>query len=201
MTVAGGKAPTPARPLREASSGQPCPHLTELPPPLPACPGIPGTAFSIWDFILQIPFFWDLSGRENSFLCSYVLSVELRQSKSWALFQDWEKRVIGLKLLYHKCGPSSSVHLSKTSKPYANWSHRGARVSPPVFIPFTIWGAPFPSQPLNSPTTPKGPETWNSPSAHFLRKNPRSPPPPARKNPGVGVRRIRLLLHLHFDRI
>ena len=32
MTVAGGKAPTPARPLREASSGQPCPHLTELPP-------------------------------------------------------------------------------------------------------------------------------------------------------------------------
>ena len=78
MTVAGGKA----QPPREASSGQPCPHLTELPPPLSACSGIPGTAFSIWDFILQIHFFWDLSGRENSFLHSYVLSVELRQSKT-----------------------------------------------------------------------------------------------------------------------
>lgn len=82
MTVAGGKAPTPARPLREASSGQLCPHLTELPPLLPACSDIPGTAFSIWDFILQIHFFGDLSGRENFFQRSCVLSVELKKSKT-----------------------------------------------------------------------------------------------------------------------
>ena len=108
MTVAGGRAFTPAWPLREASPGQLCPRLTELPPLLPACSNIPGTAFSMWDFSLQIHFFWDLSGRENSFLHSCVLSGELRQSKTRALSQEGEKRVLGLKLLYSNPAPQSA---------------------------------------------------------------------------------------------
>ena len=82
MTVSGGKAFTPAWPLREASPGQLFPRLTEFPPLLPACSDVPGTAFSMWDFSLQIHFFGDLSGRENSSLPSCVLSGELRRSKT-----------------------------------------------------------------------------------------------------------------------
>lgn len=58
MTVSGGKAFTPAWPLREASPGQLFPRLTEFPPLLPACSDVPGTAFSMWGFSLQIHFFW-----------------------------------------------------------------------------------------------------------------------------------------------
>lgn len=152
---AGGRALTPAQPLRLASPGGTCPHLTE-PPPGPPDTQIPGTAASPWGYFAD-SFLWGfdcLGGK----ICSCFLSVKLWQSDMGPFPRGTEEGTAGVRLPYQ-------TRLSGISKPYANCKVVEESWFPLLFSPPPPSGAP--PSPLSHSTPPppqKSPRLRTTPS-------------------------------------